>query len=203
MYNMILNCYEAIARAYSLDLKLDNDTCVAMEKVMRPKIVHWELTEARKRMAIFPYPAEIIRTNPEELWVPVVVVNNNIHILPGIPRLFERLITLLRPRFDRLVDEKGGMGRYYRVQVATKLPEGEIAPYLSGLQKQVDKKNLKIGSYPKWGATEDGTRVVVSVVGRDQDDVKHIGDQLVDQIEGRILNPLEAIDHGDAKRELP
>ena len=170
---------------------------------MRPKIADWQLTEARKRMAIFPYPAEIIRTNPEELWVPVVVVNSNIHILPGIPRLFERLITLLRPRFDRLVDEKGGMGRYYRVQVATKLPEGDIAPCLSELQKQVDEKNLKIGSYPKWGVTEDGTRVVVSVVGRDQQDVKIIGDQLVDQIEGRLLNPLETIDHEKLQQELP
>jgi hypothetical protein len=33
-----------------------------------------------KQQALFPH---------EDLWVPVSVVNGNIHILPGIPRLCE------------------------------------------------------------------------------------------------------------------
>jgi hypothetical protein len=50
----------------------------------------------------------------EDLWVPVACVNGNVHILPGIPRLFEKLLQGLKPiLLPRLSDPEGkSMHRY-------------------------------------------------------------------------------------------
>ncbi|KAI9247561.1 MoaB/Mog domain-containing protein [Helicostylum pulchrum] len=175
--------YEALARAFDLPLKLDEETCVRMEQVSKTKIEGWSLTEERKRMAIFPEPSIKLR-NQDDLWVPVVVVNKNVHVLPGIPRLFERLLESLKPHFVTLAGESTS---YHRVQVATELPEGQIASFLSQLQDECNSQNIKIGSYPKWGKTKDGVRVVVSVVGKDQDNVHLVGNKVADGISGWII----------------
>ncbi|KAI8879902.1 Molybdopterin binding protein [Backusella circina FSU 941] len=182
--------YSALAKAYNLSLKLDQETCEKMLKMSRTKFPDWTLTEARKRMALFPEPCGILRKN-EAYWVPVVVVNKNIHVLPGIPRLFEGLLDSLKPHLKQLVQEKGSSGHYHRVQVATKLPEGEIADFLSQLQDQVNQHDIKIGSYPNWGQDENDTRVVVSVVGKDQSLVQSIGQEVVNATQGWIDNTIK------------
>ncbi|CAO3668927.1 unnamed protein product [Rhizopus stolonifer] len=148
-----------------------------MEISSKERIPDWELTEARKRMALFPEPSIKLRSD-KTFWVPVVVVNKNIHILPGIPRLFEGLMNSLKPHFQQLV---GDQKRYYRLQVATKLGEGDIAPFLTQVQDKV--KDIKIGSYPKWGL-ENGVRVVVSIVGKDHDQVEITSQEIMKGIEG-------------------
>jgi molybdopterin-biosynthesis enzyme MoeA-like protein len=50
-----------------------------------------ELNEARLRMATLPSPAEEVLVTPGT-WVPLVVVQG-VHILPGIPKLFQSMIT--------------------------------------------------------------------------------------------------------------
>lgn len=50
-----------------------------------------ELNEARLRMATLPTPAEQVLVTPGT-WVPLVVVQG-VHILPGIPKLFQSMIT--------------------------------------------------------------------------------------------------------------
>lgn len=171
---------------------MDDETCREMQKTMRAKYADWELTEARKRMALFPSPAEILRVAPrDELWVPVVVVNKNIHILPGIPKLFERLLTHLRPHFEKMVLDRGAGGRYFRVQIATRLQEGEIAPNLTSIQQRVVNQHIKIGSYPRWGTDPDGIRVVLSVVGRDEEAVKDIGSQVASSVDGWLYEPVK------------
>lgn len=163
---------------------------------MTKRYPDWELTEARKRMARFPFPAKILRPGPpEDLWVPVVVVNDNVHILPGIPRLFERLLTGLKPHFQQMA----GGRRYYRVQIATRLNEGEIAQPLASLQQRVTSQHIKIGSYPKWGADAEGVRVVISVVGKNEDEVKRVGDEVAKMIDGWLYKPLQAIEDTDSK----
>lgn len=49
-----------------------------------------ELNSARLRMATLPTPAEVLFT--EGIWVPLVNINS-VYILPGIPRLFQSMIT--------------------------------------------------------------------------------------------------------------
>jgi len=174
--------YSSIAYAFGLELKLDEETCQSMVRIASKRIDDWSLTESRKRMVIFPYPADIIRTG-DDMWVPIVVVNGNVHILPGIPRLFESLADSLKPRILDLIEKRGLKGtRFYRAQVATSRNEGEIAPYLLDLQGRAPA--VKIGSYPKWGVDQNGVRVVISVVGRDQEQVKRIGDEVRHKLNG-------------------
>jgi molybdopterin-biosynthesis enzyme MoeA-like protein len=180
--------YSALAKAYNLPLKLDVETCNKMEEMSKDRYPHWTLTEARKRMALFPDPCDILRKSTD-LWVPVVVVNKNIHVLPGIPRLFEGLLDSLKPHFKELVHQKLGdvdNSQYYRVQVGTALGEGDIAGFLGELQDRVNDQSIKIGSYPNWKLGHDGSRVVVSVVGKDEKLVQSVGDEVVKGIKGWI-----------------
>lgn len=143
----------------------------------------WTLTEPRKRMALFPHPSKILRVH-KDLWVPIVVVNGNIHILPGIPKLFETLVTSLKPHLEEAMTKKQVNGKYYRMEIATKLNEGNIAPFLTSIQESVKNKHIKIGSYPKWIAGPDGEKVVVSVVGKDEASVNEISQVITKEING-------------------
>ncbi|CAO3612305.1 unnamed protein product [Cunninghamella blakesleeana] len=175
--------YDAIAKAYSLPLKLDEVTCELMKEKSIQRYPNWTLTEPRKRMAKFPFPSKILRVN-EDLWVPIVVVNDNIHILPGIPKLFESLVTSLKPHLVESMTKKQVNGKYYRLEIATKLGEGDIAPFLTSIQESVKNKHIKIGSYPKWIAGPDGEKVVVSVVGKDEASVNEISQEITKEIKG-------------------
>jgi len=97
----------------------------------------------------------------EDLWVPVSVVNGNVHILPGVPRLFERLIDGLKPSLLPRLTDPDGKG-IYRVLISTPQPESEVASYLTELAGRVEAKGVKVGSYPRWGKT----RNTVTLVGR-------------------------------------
>ncbi|KAI8336813.1 MoaB/Mog domain-containing protein [Chlamydoabsidia padenii] len=175
--------YDAIAKAYSLPLKLDEETCTLMKEKSLTRFPDWTLTDARKRMALFPHPAKILRVDPK-LWVPIVVVNDNIHILPGIPRLFEDLMNSLRPQLEEAMAKKQISGKYYRVEIATELQEGKIAPYLSSTQARVEGQHIKIGSYPKWSTGPGGERVIVSIVGKDEAAVKKTAKSIAGEIQG-------------------
>lgn len=86
----------------------------------------------------------------------------------------------LKPHFQEMVGDQKG---YHRIQVATSLAEGDIAQFLTTVQSKV--KDIKIGSYPKWGL-QNGVRVVVSVVGKDQDQVSMVGQEIIQGINGWI-----------------
>ncbi|OZJ06212.1 hypothetical protein BZG36_00783 [Bifiguratus adelaidae] len=204
--------YGSIAAAYNLPLALDNKTCEDMVRLSVQRDPKWDLTNARKRMATFPSPATILRPVPE-LWVPVVVVNGNIHILPGIPRLFEQLLQGLKPHILSVKQKKleaagfsgegqVGYARYYRSQVGTSLPEGAIADALTDIQAKVKSRDIKVGSYPKWGGVSDAqgrqVRVVVSVVGRDEAGVKEVADEIRQAVDGWEVTGLDE----DAKGKM-
>src|SRR5579859_491049 len=118
-----------------------------------------EATIARKRMALFPANAEVIFP-ASDLWVPVVIVNKNVYILPGVPRLFTTLLSSLKPMIEPCVPPGR---RQYRLIIATEEPESVIAPFLTELQKKVHGDGIKVGSYPKW---QGGVKV--SLLGRDR-----------------------------------
>ena len=146
-----------------------------------------EATIARKRMALFPSNAEILFP-AKDLWVPIVVVNRNVYILPGVPRLFTTLLTSLKP----LVAECVPPGRrQYRLIIATEEPESFIAPYLTGLAKKVEGEGIKVGSYPKW---QGGVKV--SLLGRDRGRLE----ELVGEVE-RGVNGKRASDEDEEREE--
>ena len=97
----------------------------------------------------------------EELWVPVACVNGNVHVLPGVPRLFEKLLDGMKPLLlPRLIDPEGK--GIHRILISTPMAESAVAPYLTELAGRVEPKGVKVGSYPRWGKK----RNTVTLVGR-------------------------------------
>ena len=53
------------------------------------------------------------------------------------------------------------------------MPESNIAPYLTALQKRVNPEGIRVGSYPLFLKG-----VYVSLIGRDEQRVREIGDEV-------------------------
>ena len=113
----------------------------------------------------------------EGLWVPISVVNGNIHILPGVPRLFTQLLDGLKPRLVPRLTDPEGKG-IYRVMISTPMAESAVAAYLTELAAKAEPKGIKVGSYPRWGKG----RNTVTLVGRD----KEYMDSLIPEVEKNV-----------------
>jgi len=125
--------------------------------------------EAKKRMIRLPIDtsreeeSQVLFVD-EDLWVPISVVNRNIHILPGVPRLFTRLLDGLKPSLlPRLTDPEGK--GVYRLLFSTPMAESAVASYLTELAARAEPKGVKVGSYPRWGRKRNS----VTLVGRDKE----------------------------------
>lgn len=107
-----------------------------------------EQRTARLRMALFPKGAERFFVD-EELWVPVVTVGRaqkgglgGVCILPGIPRLFQKLSTGMLSRYVTLPDASEKPFRYL---VHTEMPESSIAPFLTKLAAETKAEGIRVG----------------------------------------------------------
>lgn len=92
--------YQSIAKAFGLPLKLHQEAYDKMRRLSKPHPsapkFDWDVDspalKAKLRMVELPIDesrdleAQVVFPH-EELWVPVAVVNGNVHILPGVPRL--------------------------------------------------------------------------------------------------------------------
>ncbi len=143
----------------------------------RLRMVELPTDESRDLKSQFLFPLD-------DKWVPVAVVNGNIHILPGVPRLcacflafsfcmlawfllilagtncgaVEGLLDGLKPFvLDRLAG-----GGIHRVLISTPLGESAYAEYLTDLASRVASGGVKVGSYPRM----DQKRNTVTLVGR-------------------------------------
>jgi molybdopterin-biosynthesis enzyme MoeA-like protein len=123
-------------------------------KTAKLRMIELPTDESRdnKHQVIFPV---------EDLWIPVACINGNVHILPGVPRLFEKLLDGLKPLLLPRVTDPEGKG-IHRILISTPLPESAVAPYLTELAQKVEPKGVKVGSYPRWGKK----RNTVTLVGR-------------------------------------
>ncbi|OHW94752.1 molybdenum cofactor synthesis domain-containing protein [Colletotrichum incanum] len=184
--------YQSIAKAFDLPLVLNQDAFERMKRLSKPHPnqphFDWNVDspalQAKLRMVILPTdekrdPSKQFLFPHEDLWVPINVVNGNIHILPGVPRLFEKLLDGLKPSIvPRLTDPEGkGL---CRVLISTPLPESAVAGYLTQLAAKVEPKGVKVGSYPRW--EQNGT---VTLVGRDQAYIESIVDEVVEGVQGK------------------
>ncbi|KAJ1918629.1 hypothetical protein H4219_002502 [Mycoemilia scoparia] len=96
--------YQSIAHAYNLGLVHNLPTLermvAKMTKVMNRSNVKAILPDphgtpeqvACARMALLPEDSQI-HYPCDELWVPIVTVNKNVHIFPGVPRIFQQLFS--------------------------------------------------------------------------------------------------------------
>ena len=197
--------YQSIAKAFSLPLIKHDDAFERMKKLSRPHASQpnfsWDVPspalEAKLRMVRLPIDKDVpddkqVLFVQEDLWVPISVVNGNIHILPGIPRLFEGLLEGLKSRLIPRLTDPEGKG-IYRLLFSTPLAESEMATYLTKLAAKVEPQGIKVGSYPRWGKA----RNTVTLVGRD----KELMDSLVKEVEENVKG--KKVDTEDELDEEP
>ncbi|KAJ7188393.1 MoaB/Mog domain-containing protein [Mycena filopes] len=154
--------YASLAKAFSQSLAHHPETLARMGQMIKHR--SWisaqtpQQRAATERMALFPERGEILFV-AEDIWVPVVRLEGKLCIFPGIPSLFEKMLTALTP----LLPLPPLSERPLRIQVFTERPEGMIAPYLTKLQSRMRPHGIQVGSYPVLGQG-----VFVSLIGRDR-----------------------------------
>lgn len=159
--------YKVISDYFQLDYQLDQEVVDRMKSIRGDYLdkLNPEQLNAFYRMAtlpVSPQPSSLAQnsttTTPattvekyfidDKLWFPIVGLNEQVYILPGVPQLFTQLIKDMEPMLKPRVISSDLIRRY----VVTKSGETQLAPYLTNLQEKCDKKYgkgvLKLGSYP-------------------------------------------------------
>ncbi|OCT45317.1 hypothetical protein CLCR_06051 [Cladophialophora carrionii] len=185
--------YQSIAKAFGLELRLHEPTWAKMRKFSRPHKSQpnfdWDVPSpaltAKMRMAQLPTDPNIpdeqqVIHVKEDLWVPLAVVNGNIHILPGVPRLFEAMLEGYKPRLLPRLKDPEGKG-LYRMLFSTPIAESQIADYLTQLAAKVEPKGVKVGSYPRWGKN----RNAVTLVGNDREYMDSLEAEVAAGVQGK------------------
>ncbi|KAJ5893624.1 hypothetical protein N7495_005315 [Penicillium taxi] len=202
--------YSSIAKAFNLKLKLHQPSFERMKRLSRPHPMQpnfdWNTPSpgltAKLRMVELPHdpalPAEPQALFvSEDLWVPIAVVNGNVHILPGVPRLFENLLKNLKPLLVPRLEDPEGKGTF-RFMFSTPLPESAVAPFLTELAERVAPKGVKVGSYPRWGKK----RNTVTLVGADKAYLESLVDEVEKTVQGKKVDREDELDNPDAKDEV-
>ncbi|MCJ1486460.1 hypothetical protein MMC06_006637 [Schaereria dolodes] len=195
--------YQSIASAFNLKLKLHDEALQRMKTLSKPHPSQPNFSydipspalEAKLRMIKLP----IDDTRGEEsqilfvddtLWVPISVVNGNVHILPGVPKLFERLLDGLKPRLVPRLTDPEGKG-IHRILISTPMAESAVAGYLTELARKVEPKGIKVGSYPRWGKG----RNTVTLVGRDKGYMESLIPEVEKNVQGIKVDREDEADH--------
>lgn len=161
--------YEAVAKAFGLPLEFQEAIIKRLTQFHNKTLSDVKLNDAQKKMLFLPKPCEIIPTNA--LWLPLVVVKN-VYVFPGVPKLFEALLTEVKGRFNGKVKT--------RILLYTKKSEGDIAYDLGRLQSAYPQ--IAIGSYPKYESPK--YRVMVSLEGISKDLVSEVATKVKNAIDG-------------------
>ena len=197
--------YQSIAKAFGLKLVEHQEALERMKKLSKPHPsqpnfsydVPSPALEAKKRMIRLPMDmsrddkSQVLFVD-ETLWVPIAVVNGNIHILPGVPRLFEKLLEGLKPGLVPRLTDPEGKG-VYRILISTPMAESAVATYLTELAEKVEPKGVKVGSYPRWGRKRNS----VTLVGRDKAYMEEILPQVEENVQGKRVEREDEMDESD------
>ncbi|KAJ9204329.1 hypothetical protein DTO164E3_2091 [Paecilomyces variotii] len=188
--------YQSIAKAFGLKLKLHKEAFERMKRLSKPHPLQpnfdWETPSpgltAKLRMVELPHDENRPEQDQavfvaEDTWVPIAVVNGNVHILPGIPRIFERLLEHLKPLLLPRLTNPEGEG-IYRYLFSTPLPESAVAPYLTDLATRALPHGVKVGSYPRWGKK----RNTVTLVGTDKAYMDSLIREVEENVKGRKVD---------------
>lgn len=181
--------YESVAAAFDLSTAIDKDTVNRMHKIRGDYLetLSKDQLDSFYRMATFPQSSQNIDVDKlyidETLWVPVVGINQQVYMLPGVPQLFIKLLSSLTDHIrPRIVSN--ALTRFF---VKTTSKESELAPFLKNLQKNCDKKfgsqAVKIGSYPHFSWSIN----TISIIGGqsvDPEDLRHVVQEILDNVGG-------------------
>jgi len=150
-----------VARAFGVGVERNPD----LERMIR---TWWgeRFTEGALRMADIPEGAELLYSSDGNM---PLVVCRNVFLLPGIPRLFHAKIGALRQVLHG--EDHAGANLY--------LSSDESA--VAGILSEVDESfpGVKIGSYPRHGASEDH-QVWITVEAGTRNEVEAAVDHLLE-----------------------
>ncbi|KAF7116843.1 hypothetical protein CNMCM5793_005424 [Aspergillus hiratsukae] len=194
--------YESIAKAFNLPLKLHTLAFERMKRLSKPHPMQphfdWDTPSpgltAKLRMVYLPHDEKLPVESQalfvaDDMWVPIAVVNGNVHILPGVPRLFERLLQRLKPILLPRLANPEGKG-IYRYLFSTPLPESAVAPYLTDLAARASVHGVKVGSYPRWG----NKRNTVTLVGTDKAFMDSVIAEVEENVQGKKVSREDELD---------
>ncbi|KAI9928683.1 hypothetical protein ASPWEDRAFT_127527 [Aspergillus wentii DTO 134E9] len=182
--------FAAVAKAFDLDLMVHP---VALERMkswlqsLRPDTpVDEESPKFKALLREINIPVDSRRPleeqaifNLEDSYSPVPVVNGNIHMLPGVPSWYERLLDGLKPYILPRLDSEAG--KIHRVLISTPLPESEVSLFLEGFAKRVEADDIKVGSYERTGYKNN----TVTLVGRHLDQLERLVPEVEKGVNGR------------------
>lgn len=194
--------YSSIAKAFNLKLQLYDPAFERMKRLSRPHPMqpnfNWDTPSAgltaKLRMVKLPYDEKLGWEQQavfvaDDMWVPIAVVNGNVHILPGVPRLFERLLDNLKPLLRPRLTDPDGKGTV-RFMFSTPLPESAVAPFLTELAAKVEARGVKVGSYPRWGKK----RNTVTLVGSDRAYLESLVKEVEEGVQGKRVSKEDELD---------
>lgn len=203
--------YQSIANAFGLKLVEHEDSLQRMKALSKPHPSQPDFSydvpspalEAKKRMIRLPIDTSRDDTDQvlfvdENLWVPISVVNGNVHIFPGVPRLFEKLLEGLKPRLVPRLTDPEGKG-VYRLLFSTPMAESAVAGYLTELAAKVEPRGIKVGSYPRWGRKRNS----VTLVGHDMAYMTELIPEIEKNVQGRKVDKEDEADESDDPDESP
>ncbi|KAF3929629.1 hypothetical protein ABW20_dc0102621 [Dactylellina cionopaga] len=179
--------YPSLAKAFNVSLELHEETRRRMKDLWVSKrnepFFDWDTPSprlsAKLRMATLPTgPGCRMFFPSDDLWVPISIVNENIHIFPGIPLLFQQMLTGLEKELISRIEASNR--NFFRLLISTPQPESQMAGYLTTLQEKVKDHGVKVGSYPRWGKP----RNTVTLLGRDQAYIESLVGEVTEQLEG-------------------
>ncbi|KAI9993582.1 hypothetical protein PInf_015867 [Phytophthora infestans] len=170
--------YESIAKAFGVGVELHDVTFAALKKFGKEKYPNIQVDDSVKRMAILPVGCN---------WTPIAVVHN-VYILPGIPSMVKDMLTCNEEHFVGVP--------IHRVIVNTLEYEGTIAASLKKVQNE--HPGVILGSYVNLTEEKTGTRDTsfntrLTVESRDAEEVKQVGDKLIELYKGTIADPTAAV----------
>lgn len=151
---------KAVAAAFGVELEVSEPLLAQIRGFVGERAFN----EGHRRMAIIPEGAELL-ASPEVPWPTVVM--DNVFVLPGLPRVFQLKMQLLRERLNTGVP-------FLSRALYLKTRETELTEALDELSARHDR--VSIGSYPVWG--DERYRVKLTVDGLDQAAVDQAYDAL-------------------------
>jgi len=158
--------FEAIAAAFGVDVHYHPEAMAMMAARYKPG----EFNEARKRMALVPVGAELVRNSVST--APGVHIDN-IFVMAGVPMIMRAMLDAIEPLLQR-----GAV--VHAATVQTKVPEGRLAAGLEAVQKA--HRDVAIGSYPFY--REDGSGVQLVARGRDAVEVETVAREIEAMLQG-------------------
>jgi len=134
------------------------------------------LNDSQRKMATIPAGAQVIDAG--DLWFPIVIVEN-VHIFPGIPKLLQKKFHSIRDRF------RGVPFQLRRIYVTKR--ESDIADQLNALL--VEFPDLMLGSYPK--IEERDFHVLLTLESRDAAYLKRAEESLIARLADDAIYKVE------------